>query len=144
MNEHVVDGDEITRGVCRLLRELGYEVLTEFHLRKGRRADVIGLDRAGRFVIAEVKYSVADLEADHKWREYVPFSDRFYFAVTNDFPRDILPAETGSSSPAATAARCFSRRRPRPWHRRGARPSRSASPAPRERGSPSFSPPPVT
>jgi hypothetical protein len=95
MNKPAITGDAITRGVCRLLRELGYEVLTEFRLRNGRRADVIGLDRAGRFVIAEVKASIADFQADRKWQEYVPFCDRFYFAVATDFPRDILPAGCG-------------------------------------------------
>ncbi|MDP6176133.1 MAG: MmcB family DNA repair protein, partial [Rhodospirillales bacterium] len=52
--------DDITRGVCRHLRDLGYSPLTEFKLRTNRRVDVIGLDKGGRFLVAEVKSSVAD------------------------------------------------------------------------------------
>ena len=48
----------IARGVCRLLGNMGCATILEFKLRSRRRVDVIGLDRAGRFVIAEVKSSL--------------------------------------------------------------------------------------
>jgi|TARA_Y100000294_G_scaffold55371_1_gene52236 hypothetical protein len=87
--------DDITRGVCRHLRDLGYSPLTEFKLRTNRRVDVIGLDKGGRFLVAEVKSSVADFRADEKWPEYHPYTDHLYFAVANGFPVELLPADCG-------------------------------------------------
>ncbi len=89
------EAGDITRGVCRHFRARRYSPLTEFKLSTGRRADVAGLNKAGRFVIAEVKSSVRDFQADRKWPEYVPFCDRFYFAVANGFPVDLIPGECG-------------------------------------------------
>ncbi|MCP5366362.1 MAG: MmcB family DNA repair protein [Hyphomicrobiales bacterium] len=83
----------VTRGVCRLLRDLGYSPLTEFPLKNKRRVDVIGLNRGGRFLVAEVKSSPEDLRADGKWRDYLDFCDEFYFAVPDGFPLDLLPGE---------------------------------------------------
>jgi len=85
----------IARGVCRMLGELGHGTLTEFSLGNGRRADVIGLDRDGRFVIVEVKSCPADFLSDAKWEDYLPFCDRYYFAVAADFPQELLPGEHG-------------------------------------------------
>ncbi len=70
--------DDIVRGVCRYLRNLGYSPLTEFKLKSNRRVDVIGLDKGGRFVIVEVKSSVTDFKTDSKWPEYLPFGDQFF------------------------------------------------------------------
>jgi hypothetical protein len=86
---------QVTRGVCRYLSDLGYRLLTEFTLRNGRRADVIGLADDGGVVIVEVKTSVADLKADQKWPEYDDFCDQLFFAVPRDFPLDLLPTECG-------------------------------------------------
>lgn len=83
----------VTRGVARLLGDLGLGVLTEFPLATGRRVDVIGIDRAGVITVIEVKASVADFKGDRKWREYLDFCDRFFFAVSADFPRELLPAD---------------------------------------------------
>lgn len=86
---------DIARGVVRLLFDLGFDSLAEFTLASGRRADVIGLDRAGRFSIVEVKSSVADFRADGKWRDYLDYCDTFYFAVGKDFPLALVPADRG-------------------------------------------------
>ena len=51
-----------------------------------------GLDRKGRFVIVEIKSSLADFRADTKWPDYLPHCDFYYFAVADDFPVDVLPA----------------------------------------------------
>jgi len=85
----------ITRGVCRMLRAMGYEVVCEFKLTSRRRADVAGLDKQGRFVIVEVKSSLADFRADGKWPEYIPHCDAFYFAVDGSFPLHALPEDEG-------------------------------------------------
>ena len=85
----------LARGVSRLLGDMGYATLTEFSLKNNRRADVAGLESRGRFIIVEIKSSTADFRADQKWFEYLEFSDAFYFAVAEDFPRSILPANQG-------------------------------------------------
>lgn len=82
-------------GVVRLLNDAGYRVLAEVSLSNRRRADLMAVDRQGRFAIIEIKSSVADFRADRKWREYVAFCDLFFFAVGPDFPRTILPVEEG-------------------------------------------------
>ena len=90
-----LDAADITRGVYRHLRDLGYSAITEFKLKTNRRVDVIGLDKGGRFLVAEVKSSVADFRADEKWHDYQPFTDQLYFAVANGFPVKILPGSCG-------------------------------------------------
>lgn len=85
----------LARGVSRTLRAHGGATLTEFTLRTGRRVDVIGVDDEGRVTIVEIKTSVADFRSDGKWPEYLDFCDYFYFAVPEDFPRDLLPIECG-------------------------------------------------
>ena len=86
---------DITRGVCRHLRNLGYSPLREFKLLSKRRVDVIGLNKLGHFLIVEIKSSVSDFRADRKWQDYIPYGDQFYFGVANGFPIEILPEECG-------------------------------------------------
>ena len=47
--------DDITRGVVRLMSDLGHAPLLEFRLTNKRRVDVAALDRDGKFVVIEVK-----------------------------------------------------------------------------------------
>lgn len=85
----------LTRGVARLFLDLGLTPLVEMTLANGRRADLVGLDQGGRFIIAEVKSCRADFESDAKWTDYLDYCDAFYFAVAADFPAAILPDEAG-------------------------------------------------
>src|SRR5260370_15707826 len=85
----------LARGVGRALAQRGYASLTEISLANGRRADVMGLGRAGELVIVEVKSSLQDFRSDAKWPEYREFCDRFYFAVAEDFPREAIPEDCG-------------------------------------------------
>jgi len=87
--------DRVTRGVCRMLNELGYETLREFRVGSKRRVDVIGLNADGEFIIVEVKSTAADFRSDRKWREYLVFCEKFYFAVPENFPQSMLPEECG-------------------------------------------------
>jgi hypothetical protein len=64
-------------------------------LASGRRADLVGLGRKGEVWIVEIKTSVEDYRADHKWPDYLDFCDSFYFATHAATPRDIFPDETG-------------------------------------------------
>ena len=86
---------DILRGTMRLLLDLGLSSLPEFTLRTGRRLDILALAPDGRFTAVEVKSSRADFLADRKWPDYLPFADRFYFAVAPGFPVELLPAEEG-------------------------------------------------
>jgi hypothetical protein len=86
---------EIARGVGRLLWSLGLASITELPLANGRRADVVGLSDKGEFRIVEIKSSVEDFRADHKWPEYRDFCDRLYFAVGPAFPQQLLPLDAG-------------------------------------------------
>lgn len=86
---------QLARGVARTLGDLGYASLFEFTLRNGRRVDVIGLETGGEIVIVEIKTSLEDFRSDAKWPEYLDFCDRFFFAVPEDFPNEILPDDCG-------------------------------------------------
>lgn len=85
----------VTRGAARLLIGLGYAPVTEVPLPNGRRADLMALDAKGCIAIVEVKSSLEDYRADDKWPEYAPYCDRFFFAVSPEFPRHILPDAPG-------------------------------------------------
>ncbi len=85
----------LARGVTRALHDLGQASLTEFTLRSGRRVDVIGLDPTGRLTIVEIKSSLEDFRADRKWRDYLDYCDRFFFAVPEGFPQQVLPEDCG-------------------------------------------------
>jgi hypothetical protein len=85
----------VTRGAARLLVQLGYAPVLEAPLPNGRRADLMAIGPKGEIAIVEVKSSVEDYRTDHKWSEYAPYCDAFYFAVAPEFPREILPEALG-------------------------------------------------
>lgn len=85
----------VTRGAARLLADLGFAPLAEVTLPNGRRADLMALSPRGEIVIIEVKSGLEDYRVDRKWHEYMPYCDRFAFAVAPEFPREILPEEPG-------------------------------------------------
>ena len=85
----------VTRGAARLMLDMGYAPLLEVCLPNGRRADVMALGPKGDIVICEVKSGIEDYRVDRKWHEYLPYCDRFAFAVAPEFPREILPEEPG-------------------------------------------------
>jgi len=85
----------VALGTRRLLAGHGFTTVTELTLASGRRADIVGLGSDGTIWIVEIKSSVADFRADGKWPGYRDFCDRFSFAVPEDFPTEILPADAG-------------------------------------------------
>ena len=85
----------IMRGTQRLLRSLGMSSLTELPLVNGRRADIVAVASDGALLIVEVKSSLADFRADHKWQEYLDYCDRFYFAIDANMPEGVIPEHTG-------------------------------------------------
>ena len=85
----------IARGTARHLHALGYCVVSELPLPSGRRADLVALGGGGEIVIVEIKSSIADFRADHKWMDYRLHCDRLFFATIVDVPCEIFPKDTG-------------------------------------------------
>ncbi len=85
----------IARGTARLLRSLGFSCIGELPLPSGRRADLVALNARGDIWIIEIKSSVEDLRADHKWEDYRSHCDRLFFAFTQEMSCDLFPKDTG-------------------------------------------------
>src|ERR1700761_6643321 len=85
----------VARGTTRLLHSLGYACVSELALPSGRRADLVALNERGEIWIVEIKSSVEDLRADHKWEDYRAHCDRLFFAFTQELPHEIFPKDTG-------------------------------------------------
>jgi hypothetical protein len=85
----------IQRGVGRMLRGAGFACVPELSLANGRRADVLALGRKGEIWIVESKSSPADYLSDNKWRDYMDFCDRFYFAIPPDMDPALIDERAG-------------------------------------------------
>ncbi len=90
-----VTAASVQRGLCRLMRDLGCAVLTEFTLASGRRADVTAIKPDGSIWIIEIKSSPEDFHVDAKWPEYRDYCDQLSFAVPHTLDVVILPADAG-------------------------------------------------
>ncbi len=94
----------IRRATALLCLQLDWSPLHEMTLPNGRRADIMALRPDGGFVCIEVKSGARDFLVDTKWREYRDYADALYFAVDTDFPRELLPEDTGIIITAALDA----------------------------------------
>ena len=88
-------GVTLARGICRMFAQRGFASLTEFSTRDGLRMDVCALGPKGEIWCVEVKSSRADYLADRKWEGYPGWCDRFFFAVPESFPDELLPPDHG-------------------------------------------------
>lgn len=88
-------GQLLARGVCRHLAGFDFACVEEFMPERGRRVDVIALGPKGEIWVVECKSSRANFARDAKWRGYLDWCDRYFWAVDAEFPADLLPAETG-------------------------------------------------
>jgi hypothetical protein len=86
---------DLLRGISRALADADHAVVAELPLGNGCRADMAAIDRTGRVTLIEVKSCRADFRGDRKWRRYLDYCDRFYFAVGRDFPLGVLPPDEG-------------------------------------------------
>ncbi|MEZ5751163.1 MAG: MmcB family DNA repair protein [Paracoccaceae bacterium] len=93
--DHLLPGQRLARGVCRLLRSHDFATLDEVTPTPGLRVDVMALGPKGELWVVECKSSRADFASDRKWQGYLDFCDRFFWAVPADFPTDLLPPDTG-------------------------------------------------
>ena len=91
----LMPGQLLARGVSRHLASLGMSSLEEFVPERGRRVDVMALGQKGEFWIIECKSSRADFASDKKWLGYLDWADRYFWAVDDAFPTDLLPERTG-------------------------------------------------
>jgi hypothetical protein len=73
----------------------GFRTVPELSLADGRRADLAAVDSAGEIWIVEIKSSIEDFRSDAKWPDYRAWCDRLLFAVTPDFPTEVLPEDCG-------------------------------------------------
>ncbi|MEM9699713.1 MAG: MmcB family DNA repair protein [Pseudomonadota bacterium] len=88
-------GQVLARGVGRLLVSHGFVCVEEFVPCRGLRIDVAALGPKGEIWVVECKSSRADFTSDSKWEGYLPWADRFFWAVDQDFPTEILPHTSG-------------------------------------------------
>ena len=91
---------DVVRGTSRWLARAGVAAIAEVPLGNRRRADLLGLDAAGRLTLVEVKVSIADLRGDRKWPEYLAYCDRFFWAVPVGLPLGLF--ETADFAPERT------------------------------------------
>jgi len=91
---------EVARGVTRLMCRQDLFAVCEVPLPNGRRADLMAIDGKGGFTIVEIKVAKADLLGDGKWRDYLDYCDRFFWAVPPHLAHILeeeryLPGEAG-------------------------------------------------
>jgi hypothetical protein len=91
---------EVARGVTRLFCRRDWFAMCEVPLPNGRRADLMAIDAKGQLAIVEIKVSKADLVGDGKWRDYLDYCDRFFWAVPQGLcaileQDHFLPGEAG-------------------------------------------------
>lgn len=55
----------------------------------------MGLGPKGEVWIIECKSGRADFQSDRKWQGYLEWCDRFFWAVDENFPTELLPDNTG-------------------------------------------------
>ncbi|MEO1538170.1 MAG: MmcB family DNA repair protein [Pseudomonadota bacterium] len=88
-------GQLLARGVCRHLASLDFVTVEELVPSSGLRVDVMALGPKSEVWIIECKSSRADFQTDQKWQGYLEWCDRYFWAVDEAFPTDLLPMETG-------------------------------------------------
>ena len=91
----LLPGQLLARGVCRHLRGHDFVSVEELVPAPGLRVDVMALGPKGEIWIVECKSGRADFLSDRKWHGYLEWCDRFFWAVDEAFPTDLLPEETG-------------------------------------------------
>jgi hypothetical protein len=95
MSTDLLPGQILARGTCRHLLQHGFVSVAELVPAPGLRVDVMALGPQGEVWIVECKSGMADFRADRKWHNYLPFCDRFFWAVDAGFPTEFLPDDSG-------------------------------------------------
>ncbi|MFV2003337.1 MAG: MmcB family DNA repair protein [Paracoccaceae bacterium] len=95
MPDDLQAGQLLARGVCRHLLSHDFVAIEEFVPERGLRVDVMALGAKGEIWVVECKSSRADFQSDNKWQGYLAWCDRFFWAVDEAFPNELLPPDTG-------------------------------------------------
>lgn len=93
--DQLTPGQRLARGVCRHLRSHNFVSIEEFVPERGLRVDVMALGPKGELWVIECKSSRVDFMSDKKWQGYLDWCDRYFWAVDEAFPQDLLPEGTG-------------------------------------------------
>jgi len=88
-------GQILARGVCRHMLSHDFVTVEELTPARGLRVDVMALGPRDEIWVIECKSGRADFRSDGKWHGYLEWCDRFFWAVDEAFPTDLLPEETG-------------------------------------------------
>ena len=88
-------GQLLARGVCRHLLSHDFVTVEELIPAPGLRVDVMALGPKGDVWIVECKSGRADFASDRKWHGYLEWCDRYFWAVDENFPTELLPGGTG-------------------------------------------------
>ncbi len=88
-------GQLLARGVCRHLVSHDFVTVEELTPAPGLRVDVMALGPRGEVWIVECKSCRTDFTSDGKWHNYLEWCDRYFWAVDEAFPTDLLPEGTG-------------------------------------------------
>ena len=93
--EPLKNTSKLARGVIRHFDQLGLASLSEFSPARGLRVDIITLGVLDEIWIIECKSGISDYKSDKKWKNYLDWCDRYFWAVDVNFPTQILPTGTG-------------------------------------------------
>lgn len=88
-------GQLLARGVCRHLATHDFVSVEELVPAGGLRVDVMALGPRSEVWVIECKSSPTDFRTDGKWQGYLDWCDRYFWAVDEAFPTELLPPETG-------------------------------------------------
>ena len=88
-------GQLLSRGVCRHLLSYDFVTVEELVPTSGLRVDVMALGPKGEIWVVECKSSRSDFQSDYKWEGYLEWCDRYFWAVDENFPTELLPLDTG-------------------------------------------------
>ncbi len=77
------------------MRAMDFVTVDEVVPVSGLRVDLMALGPKGEVWVIECKSGWADYRSDQKWRGYLEWCDRFFWAVDADFPTELLPEGTG-------------------------------------------------
>lgn len=88
-------GQLLARGVCRHFRSLDFVTVEELIPAPGLRVDVMAMGPRDEVWIVECKSSRVDFVSDGKWQGYLEWCDRYFWAVDEAFPTELLPDGTG-------------------------------------------------
>jgi len=95
VQQTLMPGQLLARGVSRHLRQHDFVSVEELVPTSGLRVDVMALGPKGEIWVIECKSSRADFQSDAKWAGYLEWCDRFFWAVGPEFPTELLPEDTG-------------------------------------------------